>query len=59
MTFKEGHINRSYFTHVNSKGALLAYLEIEIIAYWPQMNLSKNTKNVTKIAKRNVGSNCV
>ena len=36
MPLKEEHINWSYYTHVNFKCALLAYLEKGIFAHWPQ-----------------------
>ena len=50
MYLNEEHINRSYYTHVNFKGALLTYVEKGIFAHWPRMNFSKNMTNVTKIA---------
>jgi hypothetical protein len=52
VCLKEEHIKWSYYTHVNSKGTLLAYLEKGHFAYRPQMNLSKNMKNVTKVAEK-------
>jgi hypothetical protein len=50
--FEEKHINRSYYTNLNLKGALLAYMEKGIFANWPEMNASKNMENVPKIAER-------
>jgi hypothetical protein len=51
-TLEEKHINRSYYTHLNSKGALLACTVKGIYASWPEMNSSKNMEKIPKIAER-------
>ena len=51
-TLKEHQINRSYWTHVNAKGNLLAFIKKGVFTSWPQMNASKLFTNVTKNAEK-------
>ena len=51
-TIKERHINRSCYTYLNSKEALLTYVKKGIFVDWGEMNASKNMKNVRKMAQR-------
>ena len=49
---EEHQINRSYRTHVNAKGNLLAFVKKGAFTSWPQMNASKPFINVTKSAEK-------
>ena len=47
---KEDDINRSYCTHANGKGTMLAFINKGVFSNWPKMNDSVNYKKVPKNA---------